>query len=197
MQYDRTPLTQPARMATAVLAGTLAALIAVYAAGLVWRYASPPDRVARTPSNTGETVLAAVEKAGLTDELEIQEPRWLRYSDVFADRAANGGMLSEKLQGHIAVWWGRVLYPTFNDRGELEHTHITINPSDTDIGGPTLELIWVGGHSEVAGNLKSGDIVTVIGRVEGGDRPRTVPSLKGLAMLRGKFNPKEAVISYR
>jgi hypothetical protein len=175
-----------------VAGGALAALVAAFAVGVAWKYVSPPDRVARTPFNTEESILAAITAAGVSGEFAAQQPRWIRYADVFADRAANGGMLSDKLRGRMVAWDVRALYPTFDVGGTLRSAHLTVNPSDTDIGGPTLELRWAGGRNPAADSLKSGDIVTVIGRLEGGDRPRTIPGIEGVAMVRGKFRTTSA-----
>jgi hypothetical protein len=167
--------------------GFAAALIAVFAAGMAWRYSNPPRRVALSLLNPQSEVAAAIGGAGLSAEFDAQNPRWITYADVFADRAANGGMLSSELSGRIVAWTGRVMYPTYGHDGVLRHASLTIDPSDSDIGGPTFKLLWTGRRDPAADSLKSGDIVTVIGRLKGGDRPRTVPDIEGLAILPGRF----------
>jgi hypothetical protein len=185
--YRCSPLSRRARAAAVAAGGVIAALALVVAAGIAWRHVSPPRAVAESPVVSAEKIAGVLKSAGLHDEFAAGNPTWLKYADVFADRAANGGMLSDRMRGRIVVWTGRVLYPTFRADGTLSHVHITLNPSDTEVTGPTLKLEWIAGHDPVADRMLSGDIVTVIGRLMGGNKPRTVPDIAGLVMLSGKL----------
>lgn len=181
------PLSRALKLVVKGILVCLALLLAVYTAGLVYRHMAPSSRVADAPWLQETVVSNRIEQAGLGGEFATQKQRWIRYEDVFADQVKHDGTVVDT-RGRLVVWWGRIVYPEYDEAGNLRRADFEVNPTDGNFGGTRMVL-----HCEKARTdgppPREEDIVTVIGRLHFQDRPKHVPDLEGFWIMPGKFKP--------
>lgn len=158
-------------------------LFAVYVGAVAYRCFRPVPDVSTAPIVNAQEVAAALAALDVPAGTAVDSlPSW---SDVFADMARNYGTLSASLRGRPVVWCGRVVHPRFDANGRLRTCTLTVDPSDSNFGGPMLPLFWEG---EESGDIaRDGAIVTVVARLGFRDRPKTVPDLRATALFPGRL----------
>ena len=185
---------EPAPLWRKVIGRVLVALILVltlgYGGGLAHAYWKPPKTVTSAQVNTVDDVMALLQKCDLAEDVAAQDLNWISYDDVFAERAANYGALTE-LTGKLVVWTGRLVYPRCSEDGTLSSAYFVVNPTDTDFGGARLVLRWRGKSEHCVKDAREGDIITLVARLSYSNAAMLGPVLQGQAMMRGQFNPPE------
>jgi 4-amino-4-deoxy-L-arabinose transferase-like glycosyltransferase len=185
---------EPAPLWRKVIGRVLVALMLVltlgYGGGLAHAYWNPPKTVTSAQVNTVDDVMALLQKCDLAEDVASQDLNWISYDDVFAERAANYGALTE-LTGKLVVWTGRLVYPRCSEDGTLLSAYFVVNPTDTDFGGARLVLRWRGKSEHCVKDPREGDIITLVARLSYSNVAMLGPVLEGQAMMRGQFSPPE------